>query len=509
VTAALYDVVVPTVGRASLAELVAALAAGRGPAPGALVVVDDRPCVRLGRELPAFAWPGVPVRVIPTGGRGPAAARNAGALYTSAPWIAFLDDDVLPDPGWKEDLARDLAELPPGVAASLGAVGVPPPSGRRPTDQERSVLRLASAAWISADVAIRRSAFEALGGFDERFPRAYREDTDLQLRLAAARYRTARGARRSTHLLRSGSSWASLAAQRGNADDVLLAALHGRDWRARTGEAPSLLPRHVASVAAAAAALLAAAVGAAALALAALAAWAALTAAFFWRRVARGTRTAREIAAMAGTSVAIPFAAAAWHLRGRIRVARLRRAGPLGWIPPSRRPLRAALFDRDGTLIEDVPGNKDCARVRPCPGARRALHRLRLAGVRIAVVTNQAGVAEGAFDAGDVERVNRRVQALLGPIEGFFVCPHGRTDGCGCRKPEPGLVREALAKLDVDPAECVLVGDTGADVDAARAAGVRAILVPNRVTRMEEVHAAPEVARDVDAAALRALGVDA
>jgi D-glycero-D-manno-heptose 1,7-bisphosphate phosphatase len=59
------------------------------------------------------------------------------------------------------------------------------------------------------------------------------------------------------------------------------------------------------------------------------------------------------------------------------------------------------------------------------------------------------------------------------------------------------------------PEECVLVGDTGADVGAALAAGVRAILVPNSATRSEEVHAAPEIARDLDAAALRALGVGA
>ena len=119
----------------------------------------------------------------------------------------------------------------------------------------------------------------------------------------------------------------------------------------------------------------------------------------------------------------------------------------------------------------------------------------------------QAGVAEGLFSTHDVERVNARIETLLGPFDGFFVCPHAPSDGCACRKPSPGLVEEALRKLEVRPEECVLVGDTAADVGAALAAHVRPILVPNHATRRDEVHAAPEVARDLDLAALRALGV--
>ncbi|GAA3426254.1 hypothetical protein GCM10018953_34370 [Streptosporangium nondiastaticum] len=163
---------------------------------------------------------------------------------------------------------------------------------------------------------------------------------------------------------------------------------------------------------------------------------------------------------------------------------------------PARRPA-AVLFDRDGTLIEDVPYNADPGRVRPVPGARRALDRLRRAGVPVGVVTNQSGVARGLVSPDALEDVNRRVEELLGPFAVWAVCPHGEDDRCACRKPAPGLVLHAAAVLGVDARDCVVVGDIGRDVEAARAAGARGILVPTPVTLPEEVAAAPEVAADL------------
>jgi histidinol phosphatase-like enzyme len=80
------------------------------------------------------------------------------------------------------------------------------------------------------------------------------------------------------------------------------------------------------------------------------------------------------------------------------------------------------------------------------------------------------------------------------------VCPHGRDEGCDCRKPAPGMVKAACAALDVLPERCVLIGDIGSDVDAAEAAGARAILVPTAATRTEEVDAASHVAATLVAA---------
>ena len=166
------------------------------------------------------------------------------------------------------------------------------------------------------------------------------------------------------------------------------------------------------------------------------------------------------------------------------------------------RPSRpdAVLFDRDGTLVLDVPYNGEPSLVEPVPGARAALDRLRAAGVAVGVVTNQSGVARGLLTRGQVDDVNRRVEELLGPFATWVVCPHGPEDSCTCRKPAPGLVQEAARRLGVDVDRCAVVGDIGADVEAARAAGARAVLVPTPVTRPEEVEAAPEVAPDLDAA---------
>ncbi|WP_420884056.1 HAD-IIIA family hydrolase [Micromonospora sp. CPCC 205547] len=160
----------------------------------------------------------------------------------------------------------------------------------------------------------------------------------------------------------------------------------------------------------------------------------------------------------------------------------------------------AVLLDRDGTLIEDVPYNGDPEKVRPMPGAREALDRLRAAGLRLGVVTNQSGLAKGLFTAAQMRAVHARVEELLGPFDTWQICPHDDGDGCACRKPAPGLVHRAAAALGTTPARCVMVGDIGRDVTAALAAGATGFLVPTPVTRPEEVAAAPHVARDLPAA---------
>lgn len=158
---------------------------------------------------------------------------------------------------------------------------------------------------------------------------------------------------------------------------------------------------------------------------------------------------------------------------------------------------RAVLFDRDGTLVVDVPHNGSPESVQPVPTAKAALDRLRAAGVPTAVVSNQSGIAAGLLTRAQVDAVNARVDELLGGTGPVFVCEHGPADGCGCRKPQPGLVLQAAAALGVSPADCAVVGDIGADVGAALAAGARPVLVPTPVTLREEVDDAPEVCADL------------
>ncbi|RQX06496.1 haloacid dehalogenase [Micromonospora inaquosa] len=160
----------------------------------------------------------------------------------------------------------------------------------------------------------------------------------------------------------------------------------------------------------------------------------------------------------------------------------------------------AVLLDRDGTLIEDVPYNGDPEKVRPVPGARAALDRLRAAGLRLAVVTNQSGLARGYFTGEQMRAVHARVEELLGRFDAWLVCPHDDADGCACRKPAPGLVHAAASELGTTASRCVLVGDIGRDVAAALAAGAAGVLVPTPVTRPEEIAAAGWVATDLPAA---------
>ena len=160
----------------------------------------------------------------------------------------------------------------------------------------------------------------------------------------------------------------------------------------------------------------------------------------------------------------------------------------------------AVLFDRDGTLIADVPYNGDPARVEPMPGARAACDRLRAAGLRLGVVTNQSGLARGYFTAEQLAAVNARVEELLGPFDTWQVCPHDDTAGCACRKPAPGLVLGAAEALGTTPARCVVVGDIGRDMVAAGAAGAPGIIVPTAVTLIPEVAAAPARAADLTGA---------
>ncbi|MFE3450251.1 glycosyltransferase family 2 protein [Nonomuraea sp. NPDC059194] len=294
----MITVVIPTIGRASLAEAI--------PEGVPVIVVED------------------------TDRRGPAATRNRGWRQAKTPWVVFLDD-VVPGEGWPEALTRDLADLPADVGGCQGRIEVPLPRERRPTDAERNTAGLARAEWITADMAYRRAVLEQVGGFDERFPRAYREDADLALRVRQAGFRLVRGERVTRHPVRDDGFWSSVRFQRGNADDALMRRVHGPRWRSLIG-AGGLLPRHAVTTALGIGALGIGALGIGALALAlaggrrgalaCAAGWAALTARFAWERIAPGPRTPGEVARMAVTSVVIPPAACLHRLRGELRARR-------------------------------------------------------------------------------------------------------------------------------------------------------------------------------------------
>jgi histidinol-phosphate phosphatase family protein len=198
---------------------------------------------------------------------------------------------------------------------------------------------------------------------------------------------------------------------------------------------------------------------------------------------------------MIATSVLIPPAAVGHRLAGTVATMSFRRR------------VDAVLFDRDGTLVVDVPFNADPARVQPMPDAATAIGRLRAANLRTGVVSNQSGVARALMTTADVDAVNARIDTLVGPIETWHYCPHDDGHGCSCRKPAPGLVVAAARALGSSAERCVVIGDTGADVQAAEAAGARAVLVPNPATMREEIEAAGVVTDDLHAAVDYVMGL--
>jgi histidinol-phosphate phosphatase family protein len=491
------DVVVPTLGRPSLRRLLAALEPQRHLL-GEIFVVHDRsgaPYVPISHIKRTGAT------VVSGVGLGPAAARNRGWRASRAEWIAFLDDDVVPAPDWASRLVADLDGLPPSVAGSQGTVRVPLPSDRAPTDWERNVAGLEHGSWISADIAFRREALEAAGGFDERFRRAYREDTDLAMRLLRGGWQLVRGRRVVEHPVPAAGFWVSVSRQRGNADDVLMRALHGHHWR-RWGRAPrGRLPRHLFASGCLAGTLAALAGRRPRTAALPALAWLGLGAELASDRIRPGPRDRDEVLRLLATSAVLPVAAAAWSGWGLLRLPLLLALGGPPRRPPAPQPApEAVLLDRDGTIVFDVAYNGDPRKVAPMAGAARALTRLRAHGLATAVISNQSGIGRGLLDREQVEAVNGRTEELLGPVGPWLFCPHGPEDGCECRKPEPGLVLAAAERLGVRPDRCAVIGDVAADVQAAQAAGAAAVLVPTPRTEPEDVRMAPRVAASIEAA---------
>ena len=149
----------------------------------------------------------------------------------------------------------------------------------------------------------------------------------------------------------------------------------------------------------------------------------------------------------------------------------------------------AIVLDKDGTLIEDLPYNVDPRRIRLAPGAREAIRIWAAEGWPVAVATNQSGVARGYFTLDDLDAVGRHLEEVVTELGatwgGFYACPHlPEPEGineyavdCDCRKPAPGMIRDALGALGVDPGDAWFIGDTWMDMAAGRAAGCRTILV--------------------------------
>ena len=142
---------------------------------------------------------------------------------------------------------------------------------------------------------------------------------------------------------------------------------------------------------------------------------------------------------------------------------------------------QAAVFlDRDGTVIVDAGYPSDPAQVQLLPSAAAGLARLKQAGFKLVLISNQSGIGRGLVSPADAERVHDRLVDDLAAagvtLDGAYYCPHAPADACACRKPSPELIFRAARELEIDPARSFMVGDRVSDLEAGRRAGCRTIL---------------------------------
>lgn len=214
---------------------------------------------------------------------------------------------------------------------------------------------------------------------------------------------------------------------------------------------------------------------------------------------ATSLRSAAAVEAYGGKVAVIPpaFDTSSTRMMERIQALGVH-APPQAATPIPARGL--VLLDRDGTLIRDVPFLHDPDKVELLPGVPEGLLELQQAGFRLAIVTNQQGIGLGYFGVQEFIAVNQRLLRMLHShgvtIWKIFFCPHSLADACECRKPRAGMLRRTMEESGIAADNCYVIGDSAADMEAAHAAGCRAVF-----TGPGDPHEADFAAPDFRAAA--------
>ncbi|WP_119154951.1 glycosyltransferase family 2 protein [Caldimonas tepidiphila] len=315
------SVVIPTFRRPDLLArcLEAVMAQTLAPEAYEVIVVDDGQTedTREKVESIARAHPQGPRLhyLRPDGTRGPAAARNRGWRAARAPWIAFTDDDTRPERDWLAEAERAIAAA--GAEVALRGRVVVPVEGEF-TDHAKMTKGLETADFVTANAFVERAALAAVGGFDERFLRAWREDSDLcfMLQQHCGPVGRAPGAV-VVHPVREAPWGLSLRQQANVYFDALLYKKHPRRYRAEIRPVPPW--RYYAIVASTLAGCGSLLWGAAGPALLLFAFALAAIAGFALERLRDTSRSARHVAEMVLTSAAIPFLSVYWRLAGAWR----------------------------------------------------------------------------------------------------------------------------------------------------------------------------------------------
>ena len=315
------SVVVPTYRRPELLDqcLAALVRQEFDPREFEVIVADDAASCETHEQVERWARrsrgeAGPAIRYVPVcGAHGPAAARNRGWQAARGDIIAFTDDDCLPDAGW---LASGLAAMKPGVDALSGRLVMP--LDGVPTDYERNAAQLQDAGFVTANCFCRRDLLEALDGFDERFDKAWREDSDLQFRIEEAGGVIAFAADAVVvHPIRRAGWGISLRQQSKSQYNALLYKLHPQQYRQQIQRSAPW--RYYAILAALAVGIGGILGGRRKLSLGGLIVWLGLTGRFCADRLAGTSRAPSHIVEMAVTSALIPPLSVFWRLRGAVR----------------------------------------------------------------------------------------------------------------------------------------------------------------------------------------------
>jgi len=142
---------------------------------------------------------------------------------------------------------------------------------------------------------------------------------------------------------------------------------------------------------------------------------------------------------------------------------------------------RAIFMDRDGTVSEEIGYMYEAALYRPFPWTGEAIRQINDSGFKAVLITNQSGVERGFFPESTVHAVHDILRNELARcnarLDAIYYCPHRPETGCGCRKPQPGMLLKAAEDLKIDLQQSFMIGDRYIDVHTAYAAGVRPVLV--------------------------------
>src|SRR4051812_9236573 len=238
------SVVLPTYKRPDLLArcLGALLAQDLAPSRYEIIVCDDGPDNAAQQVVADFAaqaarrGPHIEYVAV-TATQGPAGARNCGWRQARGAVIAFTDDDTIPDPAW---LSEGWRAMKPAISAVVGRIDVPLPSA--PTDYEADAAGLAAAEFATANCFVRKGILEQVGGVDERYTAAWREDSDLQFAIIAAGGSIARIENaRVVHPVRPGRWGISIAQQKKSQFDALLRRKYPSLYEKRIRRSPPWL----------------------------------------------------------------------------------------------------------------------------------------------------------------------------------------------------------------------------------------------------------------------------